>query len=86
MVVSDAFFHYRNIETDHPIGICENIYEALAAHERVRETASHVVPLYDPQVFERYPDGIVALEPTASAGTRTFPGAGTRLPITEIDP
>jgi hypothetical protein len=58
-VVSDAFFHYRNLEEDRPIGVCENMYEALEAHRRAR-LADHVVPLYDPLVFERYPDGVVA--------------------------
>ncbi len=66
--VSDAFFHYRNVEEDHPIGICENINEALAAHRRARE-ADHIVPLYDPEVFERCPEtgslGGAALSPGA---------------------
>jgi hypothetical protein len=63
-VVSDAFFLYRNVEQDHPIGICENMYEALAAYQRARSVAAHLVPLYDPLVFERYPDGVVAEPPT----------------------
>jgi glyoxylase-like metal-dependent hydrolase (beta-lactamase superfamily II) len=60
VVVSDAFFMYRNVEQDHPIGISVNIYEVLAAHTRARAVADHVVPLYDLEVFDRYPDGLVA--------------------------
>jgi len=60
VVVSDAFFMYRNVERDHPIGISENIYEVLDAHGRARSVADHIVPLYDPEVFDRYPDGLVA--------------------------
>ena len=60
VVLSDAFFTYRNLEQNHPIGICESIEEAAASYQRAREVADHLVPLYDPDVFTRYPDGIVA--------------------------
>lgn len=59
VVISDAFFTLENVERDHPIGICENIYEALAAHARAR-TADVILPLYDPANFARFPDGVVA--------------------------
>jgi hypothetical protein len=59
VVVSDAFFYLENVERDHPIGICENIYEALAVHERARR-ADVVLPLYDPKNLERFPGGVVA--------------------------
>lgn len=58
-VITDAFFTLANVERDHPIGICENIYEALAAHERARR-ADIILPLYEPRTFEIYPDGVVA--------------------------
>ncbi|AEV85067.1 hypothetical protein ACWT_4043 [Actinoplanes sp. SE50] len=60
VAISDAYFHLENVEQDHPIGITENIYEALAVHERVRRTAAIVLPLYDPKNFARFPDGRVA--------------------------
>jgi hypothetical protein len=60
VVITDAFFHYRNLEEDHPIGVCENIYEAMEAHRRTRAVADHAIPLYDPLVFERHPGGVVA--------------------------
>jgi hypothetical protein len=60
VVASDAFFHYENVEDNRVLGINENMYEALACYERTRRVADHIVPLYDPKVFDRYPDGIVA--------------------------
>jgi hypothetical protein len=60
VVASDAFFYYENVEDGQPLGISENMYEGIAAYERTRRVADHIVPLYDPRVFERYPDGIVA--------------------------
>ncbi len=57
-VLSDSFFYLENVEKDHPIGIAENIYECLAAHARARR-AAHVVPLYDPKNFERFPGGVI---------------------------
>ena len=60
VAISDTFFWLQNVTDDVPIGISENIYESLAAHERVRRTADVVLPLYDPANFTRFPDGIVA--------------------------
>lgn len=57
-VASDAFFYLENVAKAHPIGICENIYEALDAMKRAA-LAKHIIPLYDPHNFERYPDGLV---------------------------
>ena len=58
VVASDAFFHYENIEDNRLLGINENMYEGLATYERTRRVADHILPLYDPRVFDRYPDGI----------------------------
>lgn len=58
-VLSDSFFYLANVENDHPIGISENIYECLAAHQRARES-DIIIPLYDPSNFERFPAGVVA--------------------------
>ncbi|AEV85081.1 hypothetical protein ACWT_4057 [Actinoplanes sp. SE50] len=60
VAISDAFFHLENVEQNHPIGITENIYEALTAYERVRRTADIILPLYDPKNFTRFPAGRVA--------------------------
>jgi glyoxylase-like metal-dependent hydrolase (beta-lactamase superfamily II) len=59
VVASDAFFYLENVSRNRPIGISENIYEAMQAHERASR-ASVVLPLYDPKNFERFPDGVVS--------------------------
>jgi len=58
--VSDLFFYYDNIESDQLVGICECMEEVLAANARVRRNASHLVPIHDPKVFDRYPGGVIA--------------------------
>lgn len=60
MMASDAMFYLDNVQSNHPIGINENIYEALAAYERVRRDADLVVPLYDPGNLDRFAGGVVA--------------------------
>jgi hypothetical protein len=60
VVASDAFFLYANVEDGRPLGISENMYEGIATYERTRRVADHIVPLYDPLVFERYEGGVVA--------------------------
>ncbi|WP_062347152.1 hypothetical protein [Herbidospora yilanensis] len=60
VTVTDAYFTRRNLETDQPIGICENIYEALAAHERIRRVSDIPLTLYDADQLTLYPDGVVA--------------------------
>lgn len=59
VVISDSFFYYENVEDGRLLGINENMYEALATNERALRVARHLVPLYDPKVFERYPGGVV---------------------------
>jgi hypothetical protein len=63
VVASDAFFYYENVEDDRLLGINENMYEGLACYERTRRVADHIVPLYDPKVFDRYPGGVIAAVP-----------------------
>jgi hypothetical protein len=60
VVLSDSFFYYENVEDDRLLGINENMYEGIAAYARTRQVADHIVPLYDPKVFDRYPNGVVA--------------------------
>ena len=60
VAISDSFFYYENVEDGMMLGLCENMYEALACNERVLATAQHIVPIHDPKVFDRYPDGIIA--------------------------
>lgn len=58
--ISDSYFYLDNLERDHPMGITENLYEAVAAYRRVRAGGLVPVPLYDPRNFDRFPDGKVA--------------------------
>lgn len=57
--ISDSFFVHDNLY-DRPLGVNESLEESRRTAARVRATADHVVPLYDPDVFTRYPDGIVS--------------------------
>jgi hypothetical protein len=58
--ISDSFFYFENVEAMRPIGLLESMEEALAAYARVADVSAHLVPLHDPKVFERYPNGVVA--------------------------
>ncbi len=62
VAISDAFFVYENIEGPkwHPLGLNESFAETFRTNERVLRTARHIVPLYDPKVFERYPGGVIS--------------------------
>lgn len=60
VVFSDSFFYYENVEDDRLLGINENMYEAIATNERAKRVADHLIPLYDPKVFDRHPSGVVA--------------------------
>ena len=58
-IVSDCAFHYANVEEGRPLGIAESIIEAHAVYSDIRKRAQHFVPLYDPEIHRRYPDGII---------------------------
>lgn len=60
VVLSDCAFHYANVEEGKPLGIAESIVEAHAAYADIKRRADVFVPLYDPQVQERFPKGIIA--------------------------
>lgn len=55
--ISDSYFYLENVERSHPIGINENMYEAMAAYRRAAADGKIVVPLYDPKNLDRFPDG-----------------------------
>lgn len=57
VVVSDCFFKYENLEKMHPLGINESMQECFDAYAWINKTADIVIPLYDPEVMTRYPDG-----------------------------
>jgi len=60
VAVADCVFKYPNIEQNLPLGVQESMEECLLAYERIRKRADIVVPLYDPEVLQRYADGRVA--------------------------
>lgn len=60
VVISDCFFKYDNLEKMHPLGILESMAECFKAYEWVAKTADIAIPLYDPEVFNRYENGKVA--------------------------
>jgi len=59
VMISDAAFHYGNVENMHPLGILESMEECHLAY-RLFRGADLFVPLYDPAVLERHPGGTIA--------------------------
>jgi hypothetical protein len=59
VVITDAAFHYGNVETMHPLGILESMEECHLAYRWLQQ-ADILVPLYDPAVLDRYPGGHIA--------------------------
>lgn len=59
VAVTDCCFKYGNIEKNIPLGIMESLPECMAAYERLRREADIVIPLYEPEVFKRHPEGRV---------------------------
>jgi glyoxylase-like metal-dependent hydrolase (beta-lactamase superfamily II) len=60
VIASDAFFKYRNVEGNHPLGVGESLAECRVTYQRVREEADIILPLYDPDVLVRFPEGKIA--------------------------
>lgn len=58
VMTGDCAMKYGNID-GHPLGIAESILEGKVAYRRIRREAKIFLPLYDPEVLERYPGGIV---------------------------
>ena len=60
MILGDCFFTYDNLERNVPIGWAENVHEIYSAYDRVRREADIAIPLYDPDVLRRFPEGLIA--------------------------
>jgi glyoxylase-like metal-dependent hydrolase (beta-lactamase superfamily II) len=60
VIASDCFFKYGNVEEMHPLGILESMEECFRTYERLRREGDILIPLYDPEVLNRYPGGRVA--------------------------
>lgn len=59
VVVSDSFFKYANVEKNHPLGLSESLEECYESYTRIRREADILLPLYDPEVLDRHPSGII---------------------------
>jgi glyoxylase-like metal-dependent hydrolase (beta-lactamase superfamily II) len=60
VIVSDCFFKYGNVERMEPLGIMESLEECHRAYERIKREGDILIPLYDPEVLERFPEGKIA--------------------------
>jgi hypothetical protein len=60
VIFSDSFFKFRNVEENIPVGYIENLEEAFTTYARVRKEAKLLIPAFDPEIFDRYPRGVVA--------------------------
>jgi glyoxylase-like metal-dependent hydrolase (beta-lactamase superfamily II) len=57
--IGDCAFKYGNLD-GHPLGISESLAEGDRAYRRIKRRHEHFIPLYDPEVLQRYPGGVVA--------------------------
>jgi glyoxylase-like metal-dependent hydrolase (beta-lactamase superfamily II) len=60
VIITDSFFKYGNIESGRYLGVMESMMEADAAWARIRREADIYASIYDPEVFQRHPNGILA--------------------------
>jgi glyoxylase-like metal-dependent hydrolase (beta-lactamase superfamily II) len=60
VIITDAFFKYGNIESGRYLGVMENMMEAHATWARIRKEADLFASIYDPEVFQRHPGGVLA--------------------------
>ncbi|MCX6619600.1 MAG: hypothetical protein NTY38_00685 [Acidobacteria bacterium] len=59
-LITDSFFKYGNIEQGHYLGVMESMMEADHTWKRIRKEATIIASIYDPEVFQRYPGGVLA--------------------------
>ena len=60
MVISDCFFKFGNVERGLWLGVMESMIEADQTWKRLRRESDHLLSIYDPEIFTRYPDGVIA--------------------------
>lgn len=60
VIITDAFFKYGNLEDGRYLGVMESMMEADATWARIRKEADIAASIYDPEVFRRYPGGVIA--------------------------
>jgi glyoxylase-like metal-dependent hydrolase (beta-lactamase superfamily II) len=57
--ISDCLFKYQNLEGGEPLGIQESLEEYYLTTRRIRAETDIFVPLYEPEVLERFPGGVI---------------------------
>jgi glyoxylase-like metal-dependent hydrolase (beta-lactamase superfamily II) len=60
VIITDCFFKYGNIEGNRYLGVMESMMEADATWSRIRKEADLFASVYDPEVFVRFPNGLIA--------------------------
>lgn len=60
VLITDSFFKYGNLEKGHYLGVMESMMEADATWRRIRKEGRIIASIYDPEVFVRYPGGVLA--------------------------
>lgn len=55
----DVVGTYKNIEENIPIGLVQNLEETLVAMERIKNSGGIIIPSHDPEILNRFPDGII---------------------------
>lgn len=60
VLITDSFFKYGNIEQGFYLGVMESMMEADATWARIRKEGQIIASIYDPEVFRRYPGGVLA--------------------------
>lgn len=60
VIITDSFFKYPNVEQGKYLGVGESILEAAVTYQRLRREGDILVPIYDPEVFRRFPNGKIA--------------------------
>ena len=58
--ISDCLFKYGNLEDGEPLGIQESLAEYHDACKRIKRETEIFIPLYEPDVFKRFPGGKIA--------------------------
>jgi len=56
--VSDCLFKFGNLEDGEPLGIQESLEEYYITTERIKAQTDIFIPLYEPEVVKRFPEGI----------------------------
>lgn len=60
VLITDCFFKYGNIEHGYYLGVMESMMEADATWRRIKKEGAIVASIYDPELFQRHPGGILA--------------------------